>query len=164
MFHRVHPVCPVRGATDPLGLPFPAAAAEGRTMNASDQRTESLWLKEARDRGYWPLMPARRLEASLHCDTVVVGGGIAGLSTAYELASAGHAVVLVDRGPIGGGMTARTTAHLAPICDDSLDGLIGMRGEEGARLFHRSQAAAVDHIESIVSRLGLECGFRRVDG
>jgi glycine/D-amino acid oxidase-like deaminating enzyme len=36
----------------------------------------------------------------------------------YELALAGQKVILIDRGPIAGGITAKTTAHLAPLCDD----------------------------------------------
>ena len=41
------------------------------------------------------------------CDVVVIGAGIAGLSTAYELSRFGRAVIVIDRGRIGGGMTAR---------------------------------------------------------
>ncbi len=85
------------------------------------------------------------------CDTVIVGAGIAGLSAAYELANAGHNVIVLDRGAIAGGMTSRTTAHLAPICDDGLSSLIKLRGEETAALFQQSQEAAVDRIEAIVS-------------
>lgn len=112
-----------------------------------------------------PVAPgAGRLRGALTCDTVVVGSGMAGLSAAYELAAAGHRVVVIDRGPIAGGMTARTTAHLAPICDNGLDTLVRIRGEEAARLFQQSQEAAVDRIETIVAELAIECAFRRLDG
>jgi len=60
-------------------------------------------------------------------------------------------------------MTSRTTAHLAPICDDGLSSLIKMRGEENARLFQQSQEAAVDRIEAIVKRHDIACNFRRLD-
>jgi glycine/D-amino acid oxidase-like deaminating enzyme len=42
----------------------------------------------------------------------IVGGGIAGISAAYELAVEGSRVVVVDRCKIAGGITARTSAHL----------------------------------------------------
>lgn len=83
------------------------------SKNASTERTESLWLKDAKKQGSWPLA-ASPLESDRRCDAVVIGGGIAGLSTAFELAEAGKSVVLVDRGPLGGGMTGRTTAHRLP--------------------------------------------------
>ncbi|MDF2115582.1 FAD-dependent oxidoreductase [Roseiarcaceae bacterium H3SJ34-1] len=126
-------------------------------MNASDERTSSLWMR-------MQVAPAAfALNQSLSCDTVVIGSGIAGLSTAYELSQAGQSVIVLDRGPVAGGMTSRTTAHLAPICDDGLSELIKLRGEEMARLFQRSQEAAVDHIEAIVGNHAISCDFRRLD-
>jgi glycine/D-amino acid oxidase-like deaminating enzyme/nitrite reductase/ring-hydroxylating ferredoxin subunit len=127
-------------------------------VNASDERTKSLWMRVD------VLPQANRLEGRLKADTVIVGSGIAGLSAAYELAHAGQKVIVIDRGSIAGGMTSRTTAHLAPICDDGLSTLIGLRGEETARLFQQSQAAAVDRIEAIVEQHGIHCDFRRLDG
>lgn len=133
-------------------------------MNASEEATISIWLKQAREDREWPLVDAPPLGEDATCDVVVVGGGIAGVSIAYELAEEGRSVLLLDRGEIGGGMTARTTAHLAPVCDDLLSALIDMRGKDTARLFQESQQAAVDRIEALVKRHGIECGFRRLDG
>jgi glycine/D-amino acid oxidase-like deaminating enzyme/nitrite reductase/ring-hydroxylating ferredoxin subunit len=127
-------------------------------MNANDERTRSLWVSDVE------LAPkASRLAEDLTCDVVVVGSGIAGLSVAYELSQLGKSVVVLDRGRIGGGMTSRTTAHLAPICDDGVAELAKMRGEETAAKFQASQAAAVDRIEAIVSKHKIKCDFRRLD-
>lgn len=127
-------------------------------MNVSGERTKSLWMQEAA----FPKAPS--LEENASCDTVVVGAGIAGISVAYELALAGQKVVVVDRGPLFGGMTSRTTAHLAPICDDGLSALIELRGEDLASQFQESQEAAVDRIEEHVETLPIACDYRRLDG
>jgi glycine/D-amino acid oxidase-like deaminating enzyme len=103
-------------------------------------------------------------KGALTADTVIVGSGIAGLSAAYELAAACQMVIVVDRGAIAGGMTSRTTAHLAPICDDAISSLIVLRGEEMAPAVQQSQEAAVDRIEAIVAELDIDCAFRRLDG
>ena len=105
-----------------------------------------------------------RLDGDKICDTVVVGTGIAGISTAYELAAKGQKVILVDRGPIAGGITARTTAHLAPLCDDLTSEMIKLRGEAISRAFYESQAAAIDRIEEIQKKEAIACDFRRLDG
>src|SRR5207237_135347 len=105
--------------------------------NASKEATRSLWMQQE------VAADAPRLEGNPRCDTVVVGSGIAGLSVAYEMAAAGQKVIVVDRGSIAGGMTSRTTGHLAPVCDDGVSALTRLRGEETARLFQQSQEAAV---------------------
>src|SRR5689334_1728709 len=127
-------------------------------MNACDERTRSLWMTQ---RAVAP--EARRLSEDLTCDVVIVGAGIAGLSVAYELSQIGKSVVVLDRGAIAGGVTSRTTAHLAPICDDGVAELTKIRGEEMAAKFQASQAAAVDRIEAIIKKHNIACDFRRLD-
>jgi glycine/D-amino acid oxidase-like deaminating enzyme len=92
------------------------------------------------------------------------GPALPGFSTAYELARRGRSVLVLDRGPLGGGMTARTTAHLASQLDDFYHELIKVRGLEEARLYHQSQAAAVDRMEEVQRTEGIDCDFRRLDG
>ena len=127
-------------------------------MNASEERSVSLWMDTA------SVEQSGRLTADERADVVVVGAGIAGLSTAYELCRRGQSVVVLDRGALGGGMTARTSAHLASELDDFYYELIKMRGLEEARLYYESQAAALDRIEEIQSSEGIDCDFRRLDG
>lgn len=107
---------------------------------------------------------AAPLFANETCDVAIVGAGIAGISTAYELAAQGLKVIVVDRARIAGGMTARTTAHLAPLCDDLMSEFKKLRGLKAARLFYESQAAAVDRIEQIQTSEDIGCDFRRLDG
>jgi glycine/D-amino acid oxidase-like deaminating enzyme/nitrite reductase/ring-hydroxylating ferredoxin subunit len=125
-------------------------------MNVIAENSTSVWMdvKVASE--------AAPLTADASADVVVVGSGIAGLSTAYELVLAGYSVIVLDRGVIAGGMTARTTAHLAPVCDDGLSDLLAMRGRDLARGFQASQAAAVDRIQQIQERLRIDCDFRRL--
>jgi glycine/D-amino acid oxidase-like deaminating enzyme/nitrite reductase/ring-hydroxylating ferredoxin subunit len=94
----------------------------------------------------------------------VVGAGIAGMTTAYLLAREGKEVIVLDDGPIGGGMTARTTAHLSNALDDRFYELERLFGEEGSRLAAESHTAAIDRVESIVRDEKIDCEFNRVDG
>jgi glycine/D-amino acid oxidase-like deaminating enzyme/nitrite reductase/ring-hydroxylating ferredoxin subunit len=104
------------------------------------------------------------LASDVTTDVCIVGAGIAGLTTAYLLAKEGRAVVVLDDGPIGGGETGRTTAHLASALDDRFHHLEQIHGETGSRLAGQSHAAAIDRIEAIVSEAGIACDFARVDG
>jgi glycine/D-amino acid oxidase-like deaminating enzyme/nitrite reductase/ring-hydroxylating ferredoxin subunit len=127
-------------------------------MNVGDERSISCWM------GQTPVIDASALTRDETCDVVVIGSGIAGLSTAYELARFGRSVVVIDRGAIGSGMTARTTAHLATELDDFYSELIRVRGAEEARIYYDSQVAAVNRIEAICRDEGIEADFTRVDG
>jgi glycine/D-amino acid oxidase-like deaminating enzyme len=104
------------------------------------------------------------LEKDLKANVCVVGAGIAGLTTAYLLAREGKAVVVLDDGPIGGGMTARTTAHITNALDDRFYELERLFGEKGSRLAAESHTAAVDRIEKIVRDEMIDCEFERLDG
>jgi glycine/D-amino acid oxidase-like deaminating enzyme/nitrite reductase/ring-hydroxylating ferredoxin subunit len=97
-------------------------------------------------------------------EVCVVGAGIAGMTTAYLLAREGRSVLVLDDGPIGGGETGRTTAHLSNALDDRYSELERLFGTEGARLAAESHTAAIDLIEQIVCEEKIECDFERVDG
>lgn len=107
---------------------------------------------------------ALSLNGAAECDVVVVGSGIAGISTAYELSKRGKTVMVIDRGHICGGMTSRTSAHLAPLCDDLVSEMTRIKGRDATKLFCDSQASAVDRIEEIQKKEEIDCDFRRLDG
>ncbi|MBP2434035.1 FAD-dependent oxidoreductase [Bradyrhizobium elkanii] len=107
---------------------------------------------------------ANALDGAQECDVAVIGAGIAGISTAYELCQSGKSVIVIDRGRICGGMTSRTSAHLAPLCDDLVSEMMTITGYEATKLYCDSQAAAVDRIEEIQKKEKIDCDFRRLDG
>jgi glycine/D-amino acid oxidase-like deaminating enzyme/nitrite reductase/ring-hydroxylating ferredoxin subunit len=118
----------------------------------------SLWRAEYKPQLFVPL------DHDASCDLVVVGSGIAGLSSAYEAARCGARVVVIDRGGITNGMTARTTAHLVSEIDDRYFELIENVGEENARLYHESQVGAINRIEEVCGAEGIEADFTRLSG
>jgi glycine/D-amino acid oxidase-like deaminating enzyme/nitrite reductase/ring-hydroxylating ferredoxin subunit len=105
-----------------------------------------------------------RLRENVHVQVCVVGGGIAGLTTAYLLARAGKSVAVLDDGPLGGGMTQMTSAHLTNMMDDRYFELERLHGSVGARLAAESHTAAIERIEAIGREEGIDCDFARVDG
>lgn len=120
--------------------------------------TTSLW------QGTFEVPSYPALDRDSRADMCVVGAGIAGLSTAYLLAKSGQRVILLDDGPVGGGESGRTTAHLTNAMDDRIYVLEHVHGEGGARQIVESHGAAIDCVEQIVAREGIDCDFARVDG
>ncbi len=131
--------------------------AETRS-NALAERSISLWMATA------SIPAGRRLASAAKAEVVIIGSGIAGLSTAYELSKVGVDVAVIDRGAIGGGMTSRTSAHLTWNIDDLYQELIKFRGLGEARSYFRARMAAIDRIEEIQETEGMRCDFKRLDG
>lgn len=122
------------------------------------ERSESIWKDET------GTLEAPALDADTTADVCIVGAGIAGLTCAYMLQRSGASVVVLDKGPVGGGQTGQTTAHLANVMDDRFAWLEQLFGPEGARLAYESHGAAIDTIEGIAQREGIDCDFERLDG
>ena len=110
-----------------------------------------------------PPVPYPALEAGATADVIVVGSGIAGLSAAYELARRGPSVLVLDRGLIGGGMTARSSAHLTTALDDFYSEMIPKIGEERASEHFASQEAAIKRIAYIQEDEEIACDFAWMD-
>jgi glycine/D-amino acid oxidase-like deaminating enzyme/nitrite reductase/ring-hydroxylating ferredoxin subunit len=119
-------------------------------------------------RSVWMTMPDGPLFAALPDDAVtdvcIVGAGIAGMSTAYLLAHEGLSVIVLDDGPIGGGETGRTTAHLSNAIDDRYIDIEHLHGQEGARMAADSHTTAINRIEAIAREERIACDFERLDG
>ena len=128
-------------------------------MKSDSGETTSVWMASSEE-----IPSDGAITEDVSADVVIVGAGIAGMTTAHLLAREGKRVVVLDDGPIGGGMTSRTTAHLVNALDDRFYELERLHGEKGARLAAESHSAAIDRIEKIVKEEKIDCEFERLDG
>jgi glycine/D-amino acid oxidase-like deaminating enzyme/nitrite reductase/ring-hydroxylating ferredoxin subunit len=117
---------------------------------------------------YWlqstPALTFQSLQNDTETDVLVIGAGIAGLSTAYCLAKSGRKVVLIEDGLIGSGESGRTTAHLTNALDDRYYELQHLFGAENAKLIAQSHTEAINWVEQLVKTENIDCDFTRVDG
>src|SRR5580765_7152634 len=127
-------------------------------MKRSLEQSRSIWMETEE------IPQQSSLTEKTSSDVCVVGAGISGMTTAYLLAREGKSVVVLADGPIGGGMTGRTTAHLVNALDDRYFELERLHGERGAQLAAESHTASISQIESIVKEERINCEFERLDG
>lgn len=120
--------------------------------------TTPLWLKNGETHDF------ANLREDVSCDVCIVGGGITGLVAAYELSRSGSAVIVVDDGPIAGGETMRTTAHLSSVLDRRFVDLTHMHERRDLIKVVKDHIEAIDHIEELIQREGISCDFARVPG
>lgn len=83
-----------------------STAADNEWETRTSGFTNSSWFSALKN----PLR-FNKITENLSTDVVVIGGGIAGMTTAYLLSKSGKAVALLDDGYIASGETGRTTAH-----------------------------------------------------
>ena len=125
-------------------------------MDSLSNGSRSVWMTTA-----LPQFPA--LQEKLETEVCVIGGGIAGLTTAYLLSLEGKAVVLIDAAGMGEGETSRTTAHFFPP-DDRYFEIEEAFGADKARLVAESFEQATALVESISRKEQINCEFERLSG
>jgi glycine/D-amino acid oxidase-like deaminating enzyme/nitrite reductase/ring-hydroxylating ferredoxin subunit len=130
-------------------------------MSISDARLPgkgtSLWLDTT------PETRLPVLQPGLAVDVVIVGGGLAGLTTAALLKEAGRTVAVVEARRIVHGVTGYTTAKVTSLHGLIYDHLIRHFGEEKARAYGEANQAAIELIASRVQQRGIDCDFSRTE-
>ncbi|MGQ0574836.1 MAG: FAD-dependent oxidoreductase [Pseudonocardia sp.] len=111
----------------------------------------SLWLEALSATGYPPPTTDR------HFDVLVLGGGIAGLTTALLLKRRGARVAVVEAARVGSGATGNNTAKVTALQSTVLSTISRVRGDDVALAYARRSAAAVELVaEARVIRSGTE--------
>jgi glycine/D-amino acid oxidase-like deaminating enzyme/nitrite reductase/ring-hydroxylating ferredoxin subunit len=103
-----------------------------------------------------------RLAADVAVDVAVVGAGIAGVSTAWELARSGRSVALVEAGSIVADVTGHTTAKLTAQHSLIYDHLESSFGADAARLYAMAQQDAVEHVDRTAAAFRIDCELERL--
>jgi len=102
-----------------------------------------------------PLRPA--LAGDVEADVCVVGGGIAGCSTALHLAERGYRVVLLEGECIGFGASGRSGAQLIPGYASGQAKLIAQLGRDDARRLWDFTLEGIDLLRDRVARHRIDC-------
>ncbi|MGW5849135.1 FAD-dependent oxidoreductase [Streptomyces sp. NPDC055254] len=124
-------------------------------MNRLLDTDSSYWMRTAAFPSFAPLT------GDTDADAAVVGGGIVGISTAWELARAGLSVVVLEADRLAGGVTGHTTGKLTALHTAVYDTLRSEHGEDTARQYAASQSSALRHVVEVAEELGISCELER---
>ncbi len=115
----------------------------------------SVWNETAKLRAF----PA--LDRDLHVDVLIIGGGMAGVLTAYRLEQAGVDYALCEAETLGGGTTKNTTAKITSQHGLIYEKLIRAFGEQKAKLYYRANEEAIEAYRTLCQTI--DCDFEQKD-
>ena len=95
------------------------------------------------------------LAGTLECDTLIVGGGLAGLTTALQLARAGVSVVVLEAESVGFGASGRNGGFVSPGFATGSEAIARAAGPDNARALHRLSIEGVDFVRETIRTLGI---------
>lgn len=104
------------------------------------------------------------LNKNISVDVCIIGGGIAGLSTAYFLLQEGKSVCILEDLQIGSGQTGKTTGHFTTALDTRYFVLEKYHGQEGSRRAAESHKMAINLVQEIIEKENIDCDMEIVDG
>jgi glycine/D-amino acid oxidase-like deaminating enzyme/nitrite reductase/ring-hydroxylating ferredoxin subunit len=97
------------------------------------------------------------LDRFAHVDVAIIGGGIVGIATAYQLSTAGLKVVLLEARRILEGVTGHTTAKLTSQHGIRYRDLIGTFGKEKAQMYADAQEWAIRWVHEMAAAHDIAC-------
>lgn len=125
-------------------------------MAALPGKPESYWMDTTPPTSFGPL------DEDLRVDVAVVGAGIAGVSTAWELTRADRSVALLEADRVVTGTTGYTTAKLTALHTLRYADLRSSFGLETAKAYAQSQSGAVERVAEVSAELGINCDLERL--
>ncbi|MDK1492058.1 FAD-binding oxidoreductase [Sinorhizobium sp. 7-81] len=95
------------------------------------------------------------LAGNVDCDTVIVGGGLAGLTTALQLARGGQAVAVLEAESIGFGASGRNGGFVSPGYATGTAEIARIAGEDAARRLHLLSIEGMDFVRETIEALAI---------
>lgn len=124
-------------------------------MNALTGKPISFWIDSVPDTTF----PA--LSHDVMVDVAVVGGGIAGITTAKLLKKMGKTVAIVESKKIAEGVSGHTTAKVTSLHQLIYSDLLKNLGLEKATVYAESNQAALERVAKFINDEQIDCDFSR---
>jgi gamma-glutamylputrescine oxidase len=107
-----------------------------------------------------PSAPREPLRGEARTDVAVLGGGIAGLSSALHLAKRGYRVTVLEANSVGYGASGRSGGQTIFGLAASQQKLTAAVGRDDARRLFELSVEALDLTQSLIREYAIDCDYR----
>lgn len=118
---------------------------------------ESYWINQNKAKHY------PKLETDTKVHTLIIGGGLTGLTTAYYLSSAIDDIIVIEADQIGYGTSGRNSGKITVQHGCIYQKLIKKHGLDIAKAYYKAQKEAIESIASIIEENHISCNAARKD-
>lgn len=118
------------------------------------------------DETFWYLQrqEAQSLRADRETEVVVIGGGMAGITTAQAFANKGKKVILLEAYYCGAGASGKSSGFITPNGEISLSEFVRRYGEEGGlAIWNLLEKRGMEHIRNNIKEYKIECDYIEED-
>lgn len=105
----------------------------------------------------------KSITRNMETDILIIGAGITGISTAYNLIDTKYNVILIDGHRLADSTTAKSTGKITFLQDLVYSNLNDMYGLETANLYYESQKDAIRTIKKNIKEENIDCDFIKSD-
>ena len=114
---------------------------------------ESIWMSDYKKYNFG------KLKNKTNTEVLIIGGGLAGLMTAYNLMKNNISFILVEAELVAAGVSSKTTAKLTVGHDTFYQKIKNMHGIKRARAYYESQMQGLELIKKIIKEENIKCDF-----
>ena len=115
---------------------------------------KSYWIDSVKEK-----IEYKKLEENIKTDICIIGGGLTGVTTAYNLSKYKIKTVLIDKGKIGMQTSGNSTAKITSQHGLIYKYLIDSKGRDFARKYYEANEEAIRNIKNIIDVEKIDCEF-----
>lgn len=118
------------------------------------------------DQNFWYLKreDIEPLRTNKEADVVIIGGGMAGLTTAHAFAQKGKKVILLEAFFCGAGASGKSSGFITPNGEVSLSEFVARYGADGGKtIWDAIEKHGVEHIRTTIEQYQIECDYTQAD-
>ena len=118
---------------------------------------ELYWILSTKSTNY------EKLNENIKVDTLIIGAGIVGVTTAYLLAKHGIKSVIIDANKVGYGTTGRNTGKVTTQHGTIYSKINNKYGIETTKLYYEGNQEALNLVKNIIDENNIDCSYEEIE-